>query len=61
VNAILYQARDGGTWRALPHDLPPYRIVFHYSGARQHDGTWDRVHDALRTQARRAAAGGSAR
>ena len=27
VNAILYQARNGGVWRTLPHDLPPYRIV----------------------------------
>ena len=55
VNAILYQARNGCTWRALPHDLPPYRIVFHYFRAWQADGTWDRIHDALREKVRRQA------
>ena len=55
VDAILYQARNGCTWRALPHDLPPYRIVFHYFRAWQADGTWDRIHDALRAKVRRAA------
>ena len=30
VNAILYILRTGAAWRLLPHDLPPYRIVFHY-------------------------------
>ena len=55
VNAILYQTRNGGVWRALPHDLPSYRIVFHYFRAWQGDGTWDRIHDALRAKVRRAA------
>src|SRR5438046_5354811 len=55
VNAVLYQARNGCVWRALPHDLPPYRIVFHYFRAWQADGTWDRLHDRLRADARRAA------
>jgi len=54
VDAILYQTRNGCTWRALPHDLPPYRIVFHYFRAWQADGTWDRIHDALRAKVRRA-------
>ncbi len=55
VNAILYVTRQGCTWRGLPHDLPPYRIVFHYFRAWQADGTWDRVHDRLRARVRRAA------
>ena len=55
VDAILYQARNGCVWRALPHDLPPYRTVFPYFRAWQADGTWDRIHDALRTRVRRAA------
>ena len=54
VNAILYQARNGCTWRSLPHDLPPYRIVFHYFRLWQADGTWDAIHDALRTKVRRS-------
>src|SRR4051812_24472722 len=55
VNAILYQTRNGCVWRALPHDLPGYRIVFHYFRLWQEDGTWDRIHDALREKVRRAA------
>jgi putative transposase len=55
VNAILYQTRNGGTWRSLPHDLPPYRIAFHYFRAWQKDGTWDRIHDAMRDKVRKQA------
>lgn len=51
----MYQTRNGCVWRALPHDLPPYRIVFHYFRRWQADGTWDRNHDALRTKVRQAA------
>jgi transposase len=55
VNAILYATRAGCPWRLLPHDLPPYRIAFHYFRQWQADGTWDRVHDRLRGRIRRAA------
>ena len=55
VNAVLYQARNGCVWRALPHDLPPYRIVFHYFRLWQTDGTWDKLHDRLRADVRRQA------
>jgi transposase len=55
VNGILYQTRNGCVWRALPHDLPPYRIVFHYFRLWQTDGTWDKLHDRLRAEVRRAA------
>ena len=27
VDAILYVDRNGVTWRALPHDFPPWRTV----------------------------------
>jgi transposase len=54
VNAILYQTRNGCVWRALPHDLPPYRIVFHYFRAWHQDGTWDKIHNTLREKVRRA-------
>lgn len=53
VNAILYLVRNGCTWRSLPHDLPPYRIVFHYFRHWQHDGTWERLHSKLRERVRR--------
>jgi putative transposase len=55
LNAIFYVTRNGCPWRALPHDLPPYRIAFHYFRLWQKDGTWQRIHDALRERVRRQA------
>lgn len=55
VNAILYVTRNGCAWRSLPHDFPPYGIVFHWFRRWQGDGTWDRLHDALRVRVRNKA------
>lgn len=52
VNAIRYVLRTGCAWRMLPHDLPPWRITFHYFRTWRRDGTWERVHSALRDQVR---------
>src|SRR2546425_5129255 len=41
-------------WRLLPHDLPPWGITYHYWRAWRKDGTWERVHDTLRTEVRQA-------
>jgi transposase len=27
-NALRYQIRVGGAWHMMPHDLPPWHIVF---------------------------------
>jgi transposase len=54
VNAILYWTRAGGSWRMLPHDLPPWPTVYYYFRRWSQDGTWDRIHDHLRGQIRRA-------
>src|SRR3712207_1742052 len=48
----LYVLRNGITWRALPHDFPPWRTVYHYFRLWRLDGTWERIHDALRDQVR---------
>ena len=48
VNAILYVLRTGGAWRLVPHDLPPWGIVYHYFWRWRRDGTWKRIHDTLR-------------
>ena len=55
INAILYVTRNGCTWRALPHDFPPYRIVFHWFRRWQDDGTWERLHGKLRDRVRKKA------
>jgi putative transposase len=54
VNALLYLNRTGCQWRALPHDLPPWRIVCWYFLRWRDDGTLDRIHDRLRAAVRRA-------
>ena len=54
-NALFYQARNGGTWRALPHDFPPWPTVWQHFRRWRDDGTLERVHDALRERARTAA------
>jgi putative transposase len=54
VNAIRYVVRTGGSWRLLPHDFPPYRIVYHYFRTWRRDGTWARMNDALRRRVRQA-------
>jgi putative transposase len=48
VNAILYVLRNGIVWRALPHDFPPWKTVYHYFSTWRTDGTWDAIHAALR-------------
>ena len=52
VNGIFYLLRSGCSWRNLPHDLPPYRIVYHYFRAWRLDGTWERINSALRVKLR---------
>lgn len=53
VNGIFYVNREGCTWAALPHDLPPKSTVYDYFRRWRDDGTWQRLLDALRVQVRR--------
>src|SRR3954454_19166273 len=55
VDAIFYRNRKGCTWRALPHDFPPWRTVYNSFQKWRDEGTWGRLHDALRGQVRRQA------
>lgn len=55
VNGIRYVLRTGCAWRLLPHDLPPGPLVYHYFRTWRRDGTWERLHDALRRRVREAA------
>ena len=47
INAVLYVTRNGCAWRNLPHDLPPWSLVYNYFWRWQQDGTWQTVHDHL--------------
>src|SRR4051794_40838147 len=55
LNTLFYQAKTGCPWDYLPHDLLPKSTVRDYWTAWQADGTWQRLVDALRRQARTAA------
>jgi transposase len=39
----------------LPHDFPPWQIVYHSFWIWRQDGTWQRLHDLLRGDVRVAA------
>lgn len=52
LNALFYHTRQGCTWRALPHEYPPWRTVYNYFRWFAWDGTWERLVDALREQVR---------
>jgi putative transposase len=52
VNALFYHAREGCSWRALPHDFPAWDVVYHYFRAWNADGIWPKVLDVLRPLAR---------
>ncbi len=54
VNAILYLVRTGCQWRNLPHEFPPWGTVHYYYRRWRLDGTWRKVHDALRERLRKA-------
>jgi putative transposase len=52
LDAIFYVDRTGCQWRALPHDFPPWSTVWSYFRTWRNDGTWQRMHTALREQVR---------
>lgn len=55
LNGILYLVRSGCQWRLLPHDFPPWSTVHTWYRRFRTDGTWERINEALRQQARRHA------
>jgi transposase len=52
INGIFYVLHEGCTWRALPHDLPPWQTVYNYFRYWQKLGIWQQVHTQLREQVR---------
>jgi transposase len=54
LDTILYVLRTGCAWRLVPHDLAPWDAAYRWSAAGSADGTWRRVHEALRDRVREA-------
>ena len=55
LNGVLYLVRSGCAWRAIPHEFPNRSTCRHYYDRFRADGTWEKLHDALRERVRRAA------
>lgn len=55
LDALFSINRKGCQWRYLPAEYPAWGAVRYYFGQWEQDGTWERVNDALRRQARVAA------
>src|SRR5215475_9401439 len=55
LNGICSLLRTGCAWRLLPHDLPPWCIVYDYLWQGRKDGTWQVMPDLLRGDGRVAA------
>src|SRR3954454_382620 len=54
LDTILFVLRTGCAWRHVPHDLAPWDAAYRWFAAWSADGTWRRVHEALRDRAREA-------
>jgi len=53
ANALFYHAREGCSWRALPHDFGiPWKTVYNYFQWWTWDGTWQTILDTLRARVR---------
>jgi len=52
MNATIYVLRSGCAWRMMPHDLPPWKTVYHYFRLWREDGIWAQISDALRIEVR---------
>jgi putative transposase len=55
LDAAFYVLKGGIQWRMLPTDCPKWQSVYTYFRRFRRDGTWRRIHDALRASVRRRA------
>jgi transposase len=55
LNGMFSIVRGGCAWRLMPHDLPPWQVVYQYFWRWRQDGTWQRMHDLRRGDGRVAA------
>ena len=55
IDAIFYVLRTGCQWRQLPNDFPNWKSVYTVFWRWRKDGTWQKVHDALREKVRKSA------
>jgi putative transposase len=54
LDAVLYVVRSGCQWRMLPRSFPNWNTVYGVFRQWRIAGVWQRIHDALRKQLRKA-------
>jgi putative transposase len=54
LNGILFVNRTGCQWRQMPHGFGKWSTVYRLFWDWRNNGTWQRIHDALRGKFRRA-------
>ena len=54
LDALFYLLRGGCAWRLLPHDFPPWQLVYQDVWRWRKDGTWHVRHDLVRGAVRAA-------
>ena len=52
MNAIFYLVRSGCTWRHLPHDFPPWNIVYTQFARWRDRGVFEKLHDEVKERVR---------
>ncbi len=52
LDATFYVIRTGAQWRQLPYEYPPWQTVYWWFRRWRLDGTWERLHAALRERVR---------
>ncbi len=52
LNSIFYVVKNGCGWRALPHDLPPWKTVYHYFRQFRITGLWEQLNTKIREAVR---------
>lgn len=52
LNAMFYVVKNGCVWRALPHDFPAWKTVYHYFRLFRKTGLWEKLNTAIREAVR---------
>ena len=52
LNAMFYVVKNGCVWRALPHDFPAGKTVYHYFRLFRQNGLWEQLNTAIREAVR---------
>ena len=55
MNAIFYVVKNGCVWRALPHDYPCWKTVYHYFRLFRLNGLWEQLNTIIREAVRQKA------